>query len=254
MTPALTLCYCANGNPRFAAIAAAAGFAYGAQLPGSVPEGADLFMADQDWKAPNRAAYMTALAKHRPAMATVLDWEAEEQLPEVLSWAEEAAQWARDFVCVIPKVPGQIDRIPDQIGGKSVVLGYSVPTRFGATPVPQWEFAGRRVHLLGGSPHRQMREWLYLSCHADVISADGNMAQKMATQQNRFWQPSCAGRSGMHDRSWPTLKEADGGVTWGQDAPYEAFRRSCENVAAAWHDLTRAKKKAAGETPAEGQD
>ena len=78
----MELIYCAAGNRRFAEIATSHGFRYGAQLPGTVyTDVAPLYFADQDWKEPNRDKYMSALAQHRPHMATVLDWEREEQLP-----------------------------------------------------------------------------------------------------------------------------------------------------------------------------
>jgi hypothetical protein len=112
-----------------------------------------------------------------------------------------------------------------------VVLGYSVPTRYGGTPLPLWTFAGWPVHLLGGSPHRQMEYWRYLTPIAEVVSVDGNMANLMATRYCQYWVPGIAHHG--KDRYWPMLKKDDG-MMWGKDAPVEAFRRSCENIMAAW--------------------
>lgn len=217
------LIYCADGNRRFAQIAIDAGFLYGAQLPRTVyfPP----FFADQNWKNPNRAAYMAALAQHRPHMASVLDLERDEQLPEVLSWAEEAAQWV-SVVMIIPKSFGIIPRVPRRIGGADVRLGYSVPTSHGGTELPVWEFAGWPVHLLGGSPQAQLK----LANYLDVHSADGNMSNKMATRYNAFFDPSKSTAGG----HWAKLAAYDG-APWGDDAPYEAFSRSCENIMRAWH-------------------
>jgi len=226
------LIFCGGGNPRFAQTAIDAGFRYGAQLPKAVY--GPLYFADQDWRVPNREAYMAGLAEHRPHMATVLDWEREEQLAEVLNWAEEAAQYVQRVV-LIPKVPGGVGRLPRRIGGAGVILGYSVPTRYGGTPLPLWSFAGWPIHLLGGSPHRQMEYWRYLTPIAEVVSVDGNMASKMATQRCQFWTPGTARYA--HNRYWPTIKEADGCKWPGGDAPYEAFRRSCANIPAAWQEL-----------------
>lgn len=175
MATGIELIYCANGNARFAQIAIEAGFWYGAQLPGTVYF--PIQFADQDWKRPNRTAYMTALAQHRPRMASVLDWERQEQLPEVLGWAEEIAQWV-EVVLIIPKVFSGVGQLPRTIGGKPIRLGYSVPTRHGGAQLPMWEFAGGPVHLLGGSPQAQMKLLPYLR----VVSTDGNMAHKMATK------------------------------------------------------------------------
>lgn len=225
MALGVDLIYCAGGNPRFYAIARDAGFLYGVQLPDTVY--GPLHFADQDWKAPDRARYMAALAQHRPHMATVLDWEREAQLSEVLNWAEEAAQFV-NVVVIVPKVIGGIGRIPARIGGADVRLGYSVPTRYGGTDVPIWEFGARPVHLLGGSPQRQMQYALH---GLNVQSADGNYAQRMALTSCQFWEPGTAHYA--RNRYWPRLEEADGSA-WGQDAPYEAFRRSCRNIARAW--------------------
>lgn len=220
------LIYCAGGNARFAEIALLYGFRYGAQIP-NYKIYADLWFADQDWKRPDRAAYIAALAQHKPTMATVLDWERDDQLAEVLGWAEEAAQHT-ERVLIIPKVIGGIDRIPRRIGGKDVVLAFSVPTTHGGTQVPIWEFAGWPIHLLGGSPQAQMHYAAHLNAIAEVVSTDGNMSNKMA-HYCRFWRA----RPGPKGH-WVQLAEVGDG-DWGKDANAEAFRRSCENIAAAWH-------------------
>lgn len=220
----MRLIYCAGKNPRFDQIALRSGFELGAQLP-TTQYHDSLAFADQDWKNPDLSRYGAELKKYRPAMATVLDWERVEQLPEVLEWAEEVARWVEQ-VLIIPKVIGGIDQLPRRIGGTPVVLAYSVPTRYGGTPVPAWEFVGWPVHLLGGSPHRQMEIAHYLN----VMSVDGNMHNKMATRC-QFWVPGTA--RGARNRWWPMLNETDG-WRWGKDAIYEAFRRSCENIKTAW--------------------
>lgn len=215
------LIYCAGGNARFAAAARDAGFQLGAQLPATVYH-RPLYFADQDWKKPDRERYMQALAEHRPTMATVLDLEREGQIGEVLSWAEEASQYAQRIL-IIPKFSGAVDYLPRSIGAASVVLAYSVPTAFGGTEVPVWEFEGWPVHLLGGSPHRQMELTHYLN----VVSADGNMANKMA-HRGRFWCQE-KGPKG----HWRNLREF--GIDLPTDNNLEAFRLSCTNIFAAWN-------------------
>lgn len=205
---------------------------YGAQLPGTIyPDVAPLHFADQDWKKPDRERYVAAVAQHRPRVATVLDWEREEQLPEVLDWAEDIAPFV-ERVIIIPKVIGGIPRIPARIGGRDIVLGYSVPTKYSGTSVPVWEFAARPVHLLGGSPLAQIHAAHYLT----VISADGNYIQKMAT---KYCQYFVARRADFAiNAHWPTLAESNGGSRMDiTDGHYEAFRRSCVNVIAAWREL-----------------
>jgi hypothetical protein len=218
-----TLIYCGGGNPRFYEIATAAGFKYGAQLPNTIY--GPLYFADQDWKQPDRDRYMTALQQHRPHMASVLDLERKDQLSEVLSWAEEAAQFV-NVVMIIPKVSGIIPCLPRTIAGAEIRLGYSVPTKYGGTQLFASEFTGWPVHLLGGSPHKQME----LSAYFDTVSVDGNMFMKMATNFCSFFEPN---RKKYRRGHWPTLPEADG-KKWGDDAPYEAFKRSCKNIMAMW--------------------
>lgn len=209
---AVDLVYCADGNRRFAEIAVSHGFRYGARLPARGLPFAPWF-ADQDWKKPNRQRYMTELAKHRPHMATVLDLERAEQLDEVLGWADEAAQYVQ-VVLIIPKVSGIIESIPRRIGNAEVRLAYSVPTRYGGTDVPSWEFTGWPVHLLGGSPHSALRLRSYL----DVRSVDGNYHNLLATRFAKYWQ------DGREKQIQPPR----------MDAMYDAFEQSCINIMAAW--------------------
>lgn len=225
----IEIIYCGGGNPRFYEIATQTGFLYGAQLPDTVY--GPLHFADQNWKNPNRERYIAELKKHRPFMASVLDWESPDQLEEVLGWAEDAAQFV-ETVMIIPKVIGGIARLPRVIGGKVVRLGYSVPTRHGGTSVPVWEFYGWPIHLLGGNPHRQYEIARYIN----VISIDGNMAQKMATRYCAFYDPTKRTEKGY----WPNIQICDG-EKWGDGtsnagAPYEAFRRSCEAIMGMWEN------------------
>lgn len=220
------LIYSSGGNRRFAEIARAAGYKLGSQLPKKVYL-RPLYFADQDWRRPNRTAYMAGLAEHRPDLATVLDWERGEQLPEVLDWAEEAAHYAQRII-VIPKVVNGVHRIPRRIGGSDIVLGYSVPTRFGGTEVPSWDFAGWPIHLLGGSPHAQMRIWRQLSAIAEVVSVDGNYAQRQAVKARWAWSGGIATAEGGRSRWWQG----------GYEDHYAAFAASCDAIHAAWDRLT----------------
>jgi hypothetical protein len=229
-----TLIYCAAGNKAFAQIAIDAGFLYGAQLPNTIYH--HPYFVDQDWRNPNRERYINALKIYKPHMASVLDWEHMDQLDEVLGWAEDAAPYV-DTVLVVPKVHCGGKLLPRTIGGKIVRLGYSVPTRHGGTDLFISEFSGWNIHLLGGSPRKQME----LTRYMDVRSVDGNMHQLMATKYNAFFTVDRI--QGARNHPWPTLREANGKM-WGDgtkkaDAPYEAFRRSCQNIMAAWSELCK---------------
>jgi hypothetical protein len=220
-----TLIYCAGGNRRLAEIAAEAGFRCGAQLPDTIY--LPLYFADQDWRRPDRQRYMAALAEHKPYMATVIDWERAEQLAEVLDWAEEASEHV-SVVMVVPKVQGGIERLPARVGKAEVRLGYSVPSSYGASELMLTEFTERPVHLLGGNPWRQME----LAHYLDVRSVDGNSHQGAAVRWCMVWT----------ERRWERLQVLEG-TRRKVDAPYEAFRRSCVNIAAAWRKQSPIRKE-----------
>lgn len=207
-------------------IAHAAGWLYGARLPPKGIAPFPLYFADQDWRRPDRTRYMAELQIRRPVLATVLDWETPEQLPEVLSWAEEAAQHVSEAVLLIPKVPGGVPLLPRRVGGKDVWLAYSVPTAYGGSPVPLWELGGWPVHLLGGSPQKQHDCYRYLRGICDVRSADGNMAKKQATSRCLYWTR----RTTSHGHWQPIAREV------AEDAPDECIRRSLTNILEAWQD------------------
>lgn len=225
----MILITCTGDNYPLTKIAVEFGYKIGAQLPCTVY--APLYFGDQNWKKPNRKAYMDALSMYKPTMATVLDIEREDQYNEVLNWAEEASTFV-EYLVLIPKAPNVISRLPRKINGKSIILGYSVPTKYAGTTLPPTDFEGWPIHLLGGDPFRQ----LWLCRKLDVFSLDGNYHQKMA---NRFCQyfSYCPIYTACNP-NWPTLTEGDG-KAWVGNGRFEAYRRSCESIKEFWrlHDL-----------------
>lgn len=234
------LIYCADGNRKFAKIAIDAKFRYGAKLPATVYFEPDF--VDNEFKNPRHVPYIKALRKWQPRMASVLDIEEWRRLDEYLMRAEDVSRHCQ-IVMLIPKVPGIINELPEVILGKPVRLGYSVPSGYSKTEVDPKEFGDRPVHLLGGSPLKQ----LSLTREMNVVSTDGNYAQKL-TRFCQFFYPEFLWDEEYRDKVqkkqvrnsiWPTLIEKDG-KPWGDgsntaDAPYEAFRRSCENIMAMWN-------------------
>lgn len=223
----IEIVYSSGGNARFAEIAMDAGMHLGSQIPEHIYY--KPYFVDQNWKAPNLPKYASEVERLQPYLATVLDWTHDVEFDEVMHWCEVIAPHVKELI-VIPKVPGTVKRIPTEMCGKPIRLGYSVPTRFAGTIVSLGEFGDRPVHLLGGSPEKQME----LTQSLNVVSVDINYTQKLASQQCAFWTPQSPYKSKAN--YFVTLIESDGGYME-DGAPYEAFRRSCHNVMQAWRNL-----------------
>lgn len=136
---------------------------------------------DNEFKAYNHEQHLEAVKFIRPKYATVRDLMTPEQCTkdeiewysfgQIMAWAEELSQYT-DNVIVIPKYDC-LDRIPEQY-----ILGYSVPTGYGGTPLPVERFKDRRVHLLGGRFDEQLKKMRELG--EDVVSIDNNWIQMIA--------------------------------------------------------------------------
>ena len=208
------LIYCAGKNKRLDTIAENAGLKLGIQLPHSTIYFPPFFV-DQNWRKPDRKKYIQAVQSLRPIMATVIDIEHLQQIEEALEWGEEISDYVQ-YIVIIPKVSGIISSIPMYINNAEVLLGYSVPSKYSGSSVPLWEFRDRRVHLLGGSPKKQMELWSYLN----IFSCDGNAIERIATTYCRFWD----------GRAWQDMGS-------GKDFIYEAFKRSCDNLILMWESI-----------------
>lgn len=222
----LEIIYCASGNKRMMEIALDAGFLPGIQAPGTAyyrPYFIDLHPKTP----PERNAYMKALERYKPCLATIKDWDKGRSKEEIFDWAAQAAEYVNTLI-IIPKIPGTIDQVPETICGKPVRLGYSIDTEHGHTEALPSEFEQRPVHLLGGSPDEQMK----FARIMNVKSADGNYMQKMALRYCQYYTTSKGNK--FKNQRWATLKESDGG--WDDNAHHEAFRRSCVTIMKAWRE------------------
>jgi len=92
-------------------------------------------------------------------------------LDEILDMAREVGELVENVI-VIPKYDC-ISKIPDEF-----MLGYSLPSSYGVTRVPLESFAGRRIHLLGGSMQVQMDALRQLG--ESVVALDNNHAMMVA--------------------------------------------------------------------------
>lgn len=126
-----------------------------------------LGLLDIDWQNYNFKAHLHAARSTRPRLTIARDLCREEDLPRILDEAHEIGQYADDVV-IVPKVPEIAERLDDLIP-KEFMLGYSVPTSYGQTPIHPRYFR-RHVHLLGGRPDVQRR----LAESMNVVSFDCN--------------------------------------------------------------------------------
>jgi hypothetical protein len=208
------LVFCAGNSARWAEIAIGAGMAYGCRSDYRPTH--PVTFADLNWRTPDLDAHLAFVRQHRPHLAVAPDVLSLDALPRTLAYAERLAEYAQRVI-VVPKCPGVVAQLPEWI-----VIGYSVPTRYGAAdPLLLYELGDRPVHLLGGSPMAQQS----LAHYVNVYSADGNATQRAAEFGTWF-----------DGRSWKGGKD---GMAPGPDLPYRAFARSCQEVVAAWRRLTQ---------------
>jgi hypothetical protein len=182
----LDLIYTGADNAHFHAICRRANW-----LPGirsdkrPCAEATDIQFIDVRYRKPDFARHLDLVRRFRPRYATVPDLSerevSREDIRRALRESEALAPYC-GVVLLVPKLPGQIDLLP-----KEVALGYSVPTRYGGAHYDLRELEGHQVHLLGGSPHRQLLLYRYIACFADVKSLDCNMFQ-LVSGFGKFWR------------------------------------------------------------------
>lgn len=179
----LDVIYTLQGADATCCLAVRAGLKYGIQSPRSTicpycsrgDEAHAVTFIDNNYFDYNHDAHVKMCADHRPKYATVRDVMTPEQcekdkikyysLGEILDFATEIEQYVENVI-FIPKYDC-LDQIPEKY-----MLGYSVPTSHGGTPLPPEMFKGRRVHLLGGSWKAQLAHMAILG--DDVMSVDNN--------------------------------------------------------------------------------
>lgn len=168
--------------------------------------------ADLEWKVPDLRMHRGFVREHAPTFAVAPDVVDLDDLCWTLRYAETLAQWATKVI-IVPKARCVMQQLPHE---PWLIVGYSVPTKYGGTDLFLSELHDWPVHLLGGSPNRQLNLAYYLN----VVSADGNAATRAAEFGTVF-----NGRTHQWDK---------GAEPQGEDLPYRAFARSCEQIKLAW--------------------
>lgn len=174
-----------------------------------------LFLLDLNYKKVDWPRHLSVARVERPALAVVPDISNPDDLPALLGMAEEIAPHCGSIMFV-PKC-AVIENLPRCIGGTKTILGYSVPSGYGGTDVGVWDFQGWPVHLLGGTPKRQVKA----ACHMNVVSADGNMCQKISKRGIAF-DTNGSGRQDWEDHAGQ----------W--DVPFRSLEQSLINIPIFW--------------------
>lgn len=148
-----------------------------------------VYFVDNNFKDYNHEKHLSVVSQLSPKYATVRDIMTQEQCNEagiqyfefeqIMEWAYELEKYA-EKVIVIPKYD-VLDKIP-----KNFVLGYSIPTSHGGTPLPRKMFSGRDVHLLGGSWKKQLEHMYFFG--NDVVSLDNNHCHNIS-RYGRYYMP-----------------------------------------------------------------
>jgi hypothetical protein len=217
----IDLIYCAGGNSRLSLIAHDEGWQLGYRSDKSMGDFPVIFV-DIDYKRPNFDKHLEVIKRHRPRYAVVPDLSESVVCQADIDRALEQASQLMPYCAIpliVPKLSGQIAMLPVDIA-----IGYSVPTSYGGAQYPLAELKGRRVHLLGGSPKRQMQIYVELQGIATVMSIDGNYAQGQAVKYAMFYE---------NDRWHYHPRKAEGA----RDLYFECWQWSCRNIYATWSNL-----------------
>lgn len=187
----IDLIYSSLGNDGRCCMAVHAGWKYGIQsLNGKVITCSNISTArhkvvfvDNDYWNYDHETHLKVVKKYQPKYATVRDIMTEKQCKQssrpieyhpldlILEWSKELEQYAKNVI-LIPKYDC-LDKLPERY-----VLGYSIPTSHGGTPISPEAFKDHKVHLLGGSWKQQLK-YLELLIE-EVVSIDNNMISKIS--------------------------------------------------------------------------
>lgn len=174
------------------------GWGYGlrsTEIPRDWPYQVDLEFSE-DWRSFDWTTYLDKIRRWKPFAALVMDYFEPDQRQTMLQQVKDlrAAGVMRVLVC--PKFVGAVKDIPEDC-----VVAISIPSRYAGFVPPLHELAGRKLHLLGGSPP----SWLgskskgrrghsssgyvtrFIGAGARVISVDGN-SHEAAAQSGTYWQ------------------------------------------------------------------
>lgn len=170
-------------------------------------DGIPIHFIDMDWHNPTFDKLLEAAKKYRPEYIVGGDYDNTSSNIDLINDRAEQLRPYSENVIVCPHATNQVQYVPEW-----AVVGYSIPTTYGATEASHIEYHGHKLHLLGGAPKKQMR--FIREFGENIVSIDGNSINKMANVANRYWTGS---------PPWASLVDPDVTV----DRNFESYERSC---------------------------
>ncbi len=137
-----------------------------------------LGLLDIEWRRYDFRHHLRSAKSSRPFITVARDILHVSEVTTVVREARQLLKYARHVV-IVPKAPELATKM--QLIPKDFLLGFSVPTRYGATALPPEAF-DRPVHLLGGRPDVQRA----LADRMPVFSFDCNRFTLDATFGDYF--------------------------------------------------------------------
>lgn len=173
--------FCAGGSVAPARASVQSGMAYGTRhdyKPALYP-----FMVDINWKKYDWEDYLNKISKWRPVQAMVADYEHPEQKELMLRQIQDLRDLGIMRIKVCPKFDGAVRDIPEDC-----IVAISVPSKYaGFLAKNVWEYTGRKIHLLGGTPMRQRELISHLNgVGAAVVSVDVNAHETAAKKGTHY--------------------------------------------------------------------
>ncbi|PGF14543.1 hypothetical protein CP556_20790 [Natrinema sp. CBA1119] len=150
-------------------------------------------MLDNDFRNPDLNRYVERFFEYKPQVVVIGDAYDVDEVDEYVAAAREIQGSYPDAdLVIVPKCRAAIQAIPDDI-----VVGYSrgYADRLAHEFSDPADWRGRRVHILGGSPPKQLdvidqltRPTLTGDPPADIVGVDWNGVHRGA-QFGEFWTP-----------------------------------------------------------------
>jgi len=109
-------------------------------------------LIDINWKNYSFEQHIAAVKQVQPFMTVVKDIEEEDEFVKTVKESKIVFDWVR-YIIVVPKFK-KWKAMFDRALTDRHIIGYSVPTRYGATTLDLTRIS-HPVHLLGGRPDRQ---------------------------------------------------------------------------------------------------